>query len=54
MKVALVACYVPFVVVAVQDANRIKVEGPWLDKITLGSLIPFTRANVQWVIHGFN
>ena len=35
VKVALVACYVPFVVVAALDANRIKVEGPWLATITL-------------------
>ena len=35
VKVALVGCFVPFAVVAVLDANRIKVEGPWLATITL-------------------
>ena len=25
---------------------------PWIT--SCGSLIPFTRANAQWVIHGFN
>ena len=35
VKVALLGCFVPFVVVAVLDANRSKVQGPWLATITL-------------------
>jgi len=35
VKLAFVACFVPFVVVAVLDPDRIKVEGPWLATITL-------------------
>ena len=35
VKVALLGSFVPFVEVAVLDANRSKVQGPWLATITL-------------------
>ena len=37
-----------------RKSGTIKVVNRGEEKVKCGSLIPFTRANAQWVIHGFN